>query len=236
MVVALTGTLHDAFLEVDGKWKRWARDRPLARTLMQNLLRQWSRRHSTAGAGVLRPWSGPGSSTNTSKSIFDDDRQIDLSEDNDAVNGVRPGTAPVHRRRPPKQSTPSEYARHRQTMKQSFPDGWNPPRKLSREAMDGLRELYRYDPEAFATPVLAEKFRISPEAVRRILKGKWEPSKQRKTEMLEKERQAKAEYVKLSRERENLELQENLEARRRERQERTGKPLGIDDKDRFTFG
>ncbi|KAF8919746.1 hypothetical protein CPB85DRAFT_1153068, partial [Mucidula mucida] len=69
--------------------------------------------------------------------------------------------------------------RHRQVIKEKFPDGWNPPRKLSREAMDGLRSLHQFEPDKFTTPFLADKFKISPEAVRRILKAKWEPTKER---------------------------------------------------------
>ncbi|KAI0792386.1 hypothetical protein C8Q75DRAFT_692771, partial [Abortiporus biennis] len=67
---------------------------------------------------------------------------------------------------------------HRKTLKEAFPEGWNPPRKLSRDAMQGLRALHHHDPETFSTAVLAEKFKISPEAVRRILKSKWQPSKE----------------------------------------------------------
>ncbi|KDQ58615.1 hypothetical protein JAAARDRAFT_104693, partial [Jaapia argillacea MUCL 33604] len=72
-----------------------------------------------------------------------------------------------------------QWVAHRTTMKKTFPQGWAPPRKLSREAMDGLRALHYHDPEQFTTPVLAEKFRVSPEAVRRILRSKWEPSKEK---------------------------------------------------------
>lgn len=61
--------------------------------------------------------------------------------------------------------------------------------------MNGLRELYRFDPEKFTTPVLAERFRISPEAVRRILKSKWEPSEERKKKWVEKERREREERV-----------------------------------------
>ncbi|EIW78391.1 hypothetical protein CONPUDRAFT_43169, partial [Coniophora puteana RWD-64-598 SS2] len=64
---------------------------------------------------------------------------------------------------------------HRAKIKELYPEGWAPARKLSREAMDGLRALHQYDPESFSTPVLASKFHISPEAVRRILKSRWEP-------------------------------------------------------------
>ncbi|KIP12108.1 hypothetical protein PHLGIDRAFT_82293, partial [Phlebiopsis gigantea 11061_1 CR5-6] len=73
--------------------------------------------------------------------------------------------------------TPIQYKAHRDAMKKNFPEGWAPPRKLSRQAMDGLRSLNAHDPDMFTTPVLAEKFKISPEAVRRILRSKWLPSK-----------------------------------------------------------
>ncbi|KAJ4474190.1 hypothetical protein C8R41DRAFT_740844, partial [Lentinula lateritia] len=71
------------------------------------------------------------------------------------------------------------YKIHREVIREEFPDGWNPPRKLSREAMEGLRQLYHLDKTKFTTPVLAEKFKISPEAVRRILKSRWEQPKEK---------------------------------------------------------
>lgn len=89
---------------------------------------------------------------------------------------------------------PEEFLKHRKVMKERFPDGWNPPRKLSREAMDGLRALHAHDPETFNTPALAEKFRISPEAVRRILKSKWLPKPEQRAKLLEKERRRKEEF------------------------------------------
>lgn len=74
-------------------------------------------------------------------------------------------------------------------MKESFPDGWAPPRKLSREAMDGLRTLHAHDPEQFNLRMLSDKFKISPEAVRRILKSRWAPDEERRGEMMLKERE-----------------------------------------------
>ena len=78
-------------------------------------------------------------------------------------------------------------------MKKRFPEGWAPPRKISRSAMDALRQLHQIDPEGMTTAVLAEKFKISPEAVRRILKSKWTPSqeKKEKLDMREKEMRAR---------------------------------------------
>ncbi|CAN6671600.1 required for respiratory growth protein 9, mitochondrial [Trichomonascus vanleenenianus] len=52
---------------------------------------------------------------------------------------------------------------------------WNPQKKLSRETMDKIRDLKEQFPEVHSG-VIAEHFKISPEAVRRILRSKWRPS------------------------------------------------------------
>lgn len=59
--------------------------------------------------------------------------------------------------------------------------------------MDSLRILHHHSPETFTTPVLAERFKISPEAVRRILKSNWVPCKQRKDELKTRDEARKAE-------------------------------------------
>ncbi|KAJ5133261.1 hypothetical protein N7448_001709 [Penicillium atrosanguineum] len=59
---------------------------------------------------------------------------------------------------------------------EKFPAGWNPPKKLSPDALDGIRHLHATAPDRFTTSVLAEEFKTSPEAIRRILKSKWRPS------------------------------------------------------------
>lgn len=61
----------------------------------------------------------------------------------------------------------------RNVLKEKFPDGWNPRKKLSPDAMEGIRGLHQQDPLKYSTSVLAEQFQTSPEAVRRILKSKW---------------------------------------------------------------
>ncbi|KAK2464565.1 hypothetical protein APHAL10511_003423 [Amanita phalloides] len=148
------------------------------------------------------------------KSLLDDDAQVDLTEDNDIVNGARVDAPPPHDRKPPLSPTPYEYKTHRETLQKRFPAGWSPPKKLSREAMDGLRQLHRFDPETFTTPVLAEKFRVSPEAVRRILKSKWEPSREKRIKLVERERESRSERIRLSRMKERLEAQEVEELKR----------------------
>lgn len=60
-------------------------------------------------------------------------------------------------------------------MKRLFPEGWNPPRKVGREDMDMIRRLQRMDPETWSTGNLANHYKISAEAVRRILKSNYRP-------------------------------------------------------------
>jgi len=172
-------------------------------------------------AGIPRPRS----------ILEDDDAPVDLSEDNEIVNGSRPNTPPPHLRHPPEKPTPHEYKGHQAAMRRDFPNGWSPPRKLSREAMEGLRELHRFDAEKFNTPVLAERFRISPEAVRRILKSKWTPSREKMVKLAEREREQRSEHIKLSR------LRERIEARQlAELQKFTKKGKGKHSaQDKFTF-
>ncbi|KAK2742807.1 Required for respiratory growth protein 9 mitochondrial [Myotisia sp. PD_48] len=64
----------------------------------------------------------------------------------------------------------------KKALKSKFKEGWNPRKRLSPDKMETLRKLHKSDPERFSTPFLAEEFKISPEAVRRILKSKWQPS------------------------------------------------------------
>ena len=55
-------------------------------------------------------------------------------------------------------------------------EAWNPRKKLSPDTMEGIRHLHQTQPDKFTTPVLAEHFKVSSEAIRRILKSKWRPS------------------------------------------------------------
>ncbi|GCB18628.1 required for respiratory growth protein 9, mitochondrial [Aspergillus awamori] len=77
---------------------------------------------------------------------------------------------------PMPQKKPEKWQLHKQALKEKFKDGWNPYKKLSPDALEGIRHLHAVAPEKFTTPVLAEEFKVSPEAIRRILKSKWRPS------------------------------------------------------------
>lgn len=165
---------------------------------------------ATVSVEARRKW-GLGGMPSPRSILNDDSIPVDLSEDDDVVNGSRPNTPPRHLRRPPTSPTPNEWKNHRDTLKRSFPEGWSPPRKLSREAMDGLRELHKIDPEKFSTPILADRFRISPEAVRRILKSKWEPSSERRAKWAMKHRRQRDERTEYRRQTMLKEIQETDE-------------------------
>jgi hypothetical protein len=96
--------------------------------------------------------------------------------------------------------------------------------------MEGLRELHRFDPEKFNTSVLSEKFKISPEGVRRILKSRWTPSREKRVKLAEREREERSEYIKLNRVRERIETRQLAEL-----QMSTKKGKSNNDEDKFTF-
>ena len=56
--------------------------------------------------------------------------------------------------------------------------GWLPRKRLSPDALDGIRRLHAEDPDTYDTATLAAQFEVSPEAIRRILKSKWRPTEE----------------------------------------------------------
>jgi hypothetical protein len=67
-------------------------------------------------------------------------------------------------------------------LKDKFQDGWNPRKKLSPDALAGIRAIHAQFPEEYTTSVLADKFQVSPEAIRRILKSRWAPKEDEELE------------------------------------------------------
>lgn len=66
---------------------------------------------------------------------------------------------------------------HKASLKAKFgSEGWNPRKKLSPDAMEGVRALHAQYPDQFTTAILANEFKVSPEAIRRILKSNWRPN------------------------------------------------------------
>lgn len=72
-------------------------------------------------------------------------------------------------------------------LREKFHDkgGWNPSKKLSREAMDGIRSIKASNPE-LSSGDIASYFKVSPEAIRRILRSKWRPSPKEQTNISER--------------------------------------------------
>ncbi|KAI1745430.1 hypothetical protein F4680DRAFT_402159 [Xylaria scruposa] len=74
----------------------------------------------------------------------------------------------------------------KQALKEKFPEGWRPRKRLSPDALDGIRALHTQFPEQYTTDVLAKHFEVSPEAIRRILRSKWTPSPEEETNRQER--------------------------------------------------
>lgn len=93
-----------------------------------------------------------------------------------------PGAAD-HRRYPITEREP--WQTQKAALREKFKGGWNPRKKLSPDALAGIRAIHAQFPEQYTTSLLAEKFEISPEAIRRILKSRWTPKEE---EMLDRQR------------------------------------------------
>ncbi|RMZ71065.1 mitochondrion organization and biogenesis [Pyrenophora seminiperda CCB06] len=98
------------------------------------------------------------------------------TEIEDALSGVFPGK----RERP-------AWAIQKEALKEKLGgEAWNPRKKLSPDTMEGIRHLNSTQPDKFTTPVLADHFKVSPEAIRRILKSNWKPSDKEYEERMER--------------------------------------------------
>ncbi|TKA32927.1 hypothetical protein B0A50_01153 [Salinomyces thailandicus] len=74
-------------------------------------------------------------------------------------------------------SKKEEWQIQKSALKHKFGEaGWQPRKRLSPDTMEGIRALHASDPAAYTNATLAEHFKISPEAIRRILKSKWRPN------------------------------------------------------------
>lgn len=56
--------------------------------------------------------------------------------------------------------------------------GWQPRKRLSPDTLDGIRALHTSNPAAYSTNILAQHFKVTPEAIRRVLKSKWRPNEE----------------------------------------------------------
>ncbi|KAI7788666.1 mitochondrion organization and biogenesis protein [Diaporthe eres] len=94
----------------------------------------------------------------------------------------RPGKERIERQaanarsREPRTGERPVWLKQKEALKQKFPEGWRPPKRLSPDALEGIRVLHQQFPDMYTTEALATKFEVSPEAIRRILRAKWEPT------------------------------------------------------------
>lgn len=66
------------------------------------------------------------------------------------------------------------WKRHMFALREKFPDGFKPIKRLSREKIEEVRDLKRAFPE-LTNDDLGMRFKVSPESIRHVLKSKWKP-------------------------------------------------------------
>lgn len=70
----------------------------------------------------------------------------------------------------------TEWLKQKEALAKKFKgERWNPNKKLSRVQMESVRLLKRQFPNMNAGD-LSQQFKVSPEAIRRILKSRWTPT------------------------------------------------------------
>ncbi|KAJ4320057.1 Required for respiratory growth protein 9 mitochondrial [Fusarium piperis] len=74
------------------------------------------------------------------------------------------------------QSRAAMWKAQKAALKEKFPEGWRPRKRLSPDALAGIRALNAQFPDVYTTAALAQKFEVTPEAIRRILRSNWQPS------------------------------------------------------------
>ncbi|KAK3293489.1 required for respiratory growth protein 9, mitochondrial [Chaetomium fimeti] len=85
-----------------------------------------------------------------------------------------------------KPNTKETWMVQKSALEKKFPEGWNPRKKLSPDALGGIRMLHKQFPDEYTTEVLAQKFEVSPEAIRRILRSNWTADPEKEAERQER--------------------------------------------------
>lgn len=94
-----------------------------------------------------------------------------------APSEAKTGASSFQQQSPPPPPPPREaWKVQKAALKEKFPEGWRPMKRLSPDAVAGIRALHAQFPDQYTTPQLARQFEVSAEAIRRILKSKWTPS------------------------------------------------------------
>lgn len=181
-------------ISTSGTWSTSVRDAPTIRT-------GWEQdgsdsQHAMEPEKTILDSSGPNAqakddspSIEEIKNLFNIPRNTSAASRPQGVRPVQAPSKPLERESKPKKATttpqkPRSTDRERepwQIQKSALTDkfgssGWTPRKRLSPDALEGIRALHAQYPEKYTTPELAEQFKVSPEAIRRILKSKWKPN------------------------------------------------------------
>lgn len=79
---------------------------------------------------------------------------------------------------PEKKEKRPHWQIQKEALENKFEEGWHPRKKLPPDSLDTIRHLHATKPDVWTTPVLADQFKVSPEAIRRILKSRWQPTEE----------------------------------------------------------
>lgn len=85
---------------------------------------------------------------------------------------------------PPKET--EQWRIQKEAIKNKFPGPWRPSRRLSPDALAGIRALNAQFPDVYNSATLSKKFDMSPEHIRRILKNRWQPTPEEEEERQER--------------------------------------------------
>lgn len=111
---------------------------------------------------------------------------LDLKPDDADVNKMKFSSSTKIPEGWRKDTTLEGWQRQVYALREKFAgEKWNPRKKLSREAMEGIRALKVHAPQLNSGHI-AKMFQISPESIRRILKSKWEPTEEEADRMAER--------------------------------------------------
>ncbi|RCI11922.1 hypothetical protein L249_4224, partial [Ophiocordyceps polyrhachis-furcata BCC 54312] len=97
----------------------------------------------------------------------------DKPKTTDDSSRERDGTAPQFEKR-----KKERWMIQKEALKAKFPEGWKPRKRLSPDALTGIRALHAQFPDIYTTPALADRFKVSVEAIRRILKSNFRPNEE----------------------------------------------------------
>lgn len=150
------------------KGKKFDRNSGGLNTLLTNLQKAQERDREAIGSA-----SSQEHSTGRNRTSWDKNRAVESTAmlAPGARNGQNWNDAGMQ---PPRKR--EEWMIQKEALKAKFPEGWNPRKRLSPDALAGIRALNAQFPDVYNTRTLAEKFEVSPEAIRRILKSRWVPS------------------------------------------------------------